>query len=123
MPQVLMIEGDRFLADICERHLREAGFEFIHAHHGEEGVMAATKHLPDVIVLAIALSKKDGFQVLEELKSNDATKHIPVIIFSNLGSKEDVDRCLNVGACEYMIKSQHTPEELVARVKNVILPL
>ncbi|MBM3205220.1 response regulator transcription factor [Candidatus Uhrbacteria bacterium] len=118
--RALMIEGDKFLSEICERVFREAGIEFFRALHGEEGLSSALKYRPDLIILAIILPRKDGFQVLDELKEHPETKEIPVIIFSDLGTKEDIDRCFNSGACEYLIKAHHTTEELLARAKAMM---
>jgi DNA-binding response OmpR family regulator len=94
--------------------------EFFRALHGEDGLSSALKHQPDLIILAIVLPRKDGFQVLDELKAHAETKNIPVIIFSDLGSREDVDRCFKAGACEYLIKAHHTPEELLTRAKAMM---
>ncbi len=115
---VLLIEDDRFLVDIYTRYLREAGFEVRHASTGEEGFEGALKDPPDVIVLAIALPKKNGFEILEELKTHTQTKKIPVLMLTNLSAREDIERCLSSGACDYLIKSHHTVEEIVARVKK-----
>ncbi len=117
---VLLADGDRFFADIYRRHLQEAGFEVVHAAHGEEVAPLIEKHRPDLILLEIALPWKDGFQLLDELKEAENTKGIPVAIFTDIGGKEDVDRCLKAGADYYILKSQHRPEEVVARVRRLL---
>ncbi|MDP3793241.1 MAG: response regulator, partial [Candidatus Uhrbacteria bacterium] len=80
MKHILLIEDDKFLADIYARHFREAGFHVRHASSGEEGFESALKDPPDMIVLAIALPKKNGFEILEELKTHTQTKKIPVMM-------------------------------------------
>ena len=118
--RVLLIDQDRFLSDICRKQLEEAGFDVTHMLHGEDGLAHATKQHPDVILLEIALPNKDGFTVLEELKGDERTQDIPVMMYSDLGSKEDVERCFDLGACDYLIKAHHTPEDVVTRVKKVM---
>jgi CheY-like chemotaxis protein len=76
---------------------------------GEEGVRRATELNPDIVFLDIRLPKKDGFTVLEELRGQESTADIPVIILSNYGEKELVDRGLKLGAMEFLVKAQTSP--------------
>jgi prepilin-type N-terminal cleavage/methylation domain-containing protein len=120
MPSILLIGDDQFLAEIFQKKLEGEGCNVRQALNGEQGVEEAQKYRPDVIVLGIALPRKNGFEVLEELKAEAATKDIPVIIYSSLGSREDVQRCFEGGACEYMIKAHHPPEDVLSRVRHYV---
>lgn len=116
--QILLIEDDRFLADIYARHLRDAGFEVMHASNGEEGLEMAKKEPPSLILLGVLLPKKNGFEILEELKKDPSTKTIPIMMLTHLGAREDIERCLSLGACQYLIKSHHSLEEIVKHVQT-----
>ncbi len=115
-PLVLMIEDDRRFATIHKNVLTTRGFDVSHAVNGDEGVKRAADELPAVILLDIGLPKKDGFQVLQELKADPQTANIPVIMLSRLGTREDIDQAFSLGAAEYMIKTQHSPEDVADHV-------
>jgi DNA-binding response OmpR family regulator len=76
---------------------------------------------PDAVVLDLLLPKKNGFEVLEILKSDQELKIIPVVVVSNLGEDSDIKRALSLGAADYYVKSEHPLNEIVEKVENVIL--
>lgn len=106
---VLLIEDDRETLEMYKMKLERDGYRVHLAMDGEEGVRRATELTPDIIFLDIRLPKKDGFTVLEELRGQDSTAAIPVIILSNYGEKELVDRGLKLGAMEFLVKAQTSP--------------
>lgn len=120
MATVLCIEDDKMFAEIVCKALKRDGFEVIHATNGDEGVRKAMEDAPDAILLDIGLPKKDGFEVLEILKSSDETRSIPVVMLSRLSSKEDVNQCFELGCEEYLIKTQHSPEDVVEHVRKIL---
>jgi len=75
---------------------------------------------PDIILLDLLLPKKDGFQVLEEIKKNPKSSKIPVILLTNLGQKEDVDKGFKLGANDYLVKAHFMPSEVVEKIKELI---
>ncbi len=120
MATILCIEDDKVFADIVCKALMRDGFEVIHATNGEDGLRKAKEQAPDVILLDIGLPKKDGFEVLETLKASDETKAIPVVMLSRLSSREDVDQCFALGCEEYLIKTEHSPEDIVSHMRRVL---
>lgn len=119
-PHVLMVEDDRMFAAIHVERLQKHGYEVTLATNGEEGLKRAQTDAPDAIVLDIGLPKKDGFAVLKELKADERTRSIPVIVLSRLSTKDDVEQAFKLGADEYMIKSQHTPDDVVSHVERMV---
>lgn len=117
---VLLVEDDGFLASIYAQKLELEGFEVSLATNGEDGLRLAAKVSPDIILLDLIMPKLDGFQVLEQLKKDSETKAIPVLILSNLGQKEDVERCIALGAAGYMIKAHTLPHETIDKVKAIL---
>ncbi|PIT90425.1 MAG: response regulator, partial [Candidatus Komeilibacteria bacterium CG10_big_fil_rev_8_21_14_0_10_41_13] len=91
--KILIIEDDGFLLQMYSSKLTLEGFKVVDAIDGEKGVRVAKKELPDLILLDLMLPKKDGVTVLGELKKDKETKNIPVIILTNIGQKEDIDKC------------------------------
>lgn len=122
MPNILLIEDDEMLASMYQERLSEEGYAVNIAGDGEEALEKATGK-PDLILLDIMLPKLNGFEVLKRLKENQTTRHIPVIILTNLGSKnanEDRNLALALGASDYLVKSFHLPNEVVDKIKVVL---
>jgi DNA-binding response OmpR family regulator len=116
--RVLFIEDDPAVAEMYKLKLELDGYAVTVAKDGEEGLRQADSEPPDIIFLDTRLPKMDGFSVLERLRSAEKTKDIPVIILSNYGERELVDRGLKLGALEYLIKSQTTPANLSRGVEG-----
>jgi DNA-binding response OmpR family regulator len=117
---VLLVEDDTFLAGIYANKFEKEGFGVLVGSDGEAGLTLAQKEAPDIILLDILLPKLDGFEVLEKLKADPKTKKIPVVLLTNLGQKEDVDKGLKLGAADYLIKAHFMPQETVEKVRKVL---
>jgi len=121
MPKtILIIEDDEFFRDLVDKKLISEGFDVAKAVDGEEGIKKIKEEKPDLILLDLLLPNIDGFEVLERIKKDPATASIPVIILSNLGQKEEVEKGLEFGAADFLIKAQFTSDEIIEKVKNVL---
>lgn len=118
MKTVLFIEDEGALQKLMSAVLNEKGYMPLSALDGEIGVAMARGKKPDVILLDLVLPRKDGFAVLEELKADQETKHIPVIVLSNLEGMADVERAIANGAAAYLVKANYTPEEVVEKIEE-----
>jgi CheY-like chemotaxis protein len=96
------------------------GYEVTFATNGEDGLKLAQKDHPDLLLLDLLMPKMDGFEVLEKLKADPLTATIPVLVLTNLGGREDVERCIRLGAVGYVIKAHSLPHETVKRVKEIL---
>ena len=119
-PNILVIEDDKFLRDLIVQKLRREGFNPLEAIDGENGLKAVAEKRPDLILLDLILPGLDGFEVLKRLKADKDQANIPVIVLSNLGQKEDMDRALSGGAEDFMVKAHFTPGEIVAKIKSIL---
>jgi len=119
--KILMIEEDPFLRKIYRNKFLKSGFNFIEATNGVEGLNKALSERPDLILLDIILPRKNGFDVLIDLKKNPITKDIPVIILSNLGQETDIKRGLSLGAQDYLVKTEASYTEVISKVKECLL--
>jgi DNA-binding response OmpR family regulator len=117
---VLLVEDDSFLSNIYKTKFEMEGFKVTPAEDGAAGLDMAKKKQPDIILLDILLPKMDGFTVLEKLKADSATADIPVILLTNLGQKDDVDKGLQLGAVDYLIKAHFKPAETVEKVRAAL---
>jgi len=121
MPKILIIEDDKFLRELIVRKLStEKEFEIANAMDGESGLKAFKESKPDLVLLDLILPGIDGFEVLTRMKQDPALSPVPVIILSNLGQKDDVERGMKLGAADYMVKAHFTPNEIIEKVKQIL---
>ena len=116
--KILIIEDDRFLRELISRKLLDEGFVIVEAMDGEEGIKKTKEEKPDLILLDLILPSIDGFEVLSQIKKDESVKSIPVVILSNLGQKEEVEKGLKLGAIDYLIKAHFTPGEIIEKIKS-----
>jgi DNA-binding response OmpR family regulator len=117
---VLLVEDDVFLSSIYQKKFEMEGFKITPVDNGEKVLSEAKKKKPDIVLLDVLLPKRDGFSVLAQLKADPEVKDIPVILLTNLGQKDDVDKGLAAGAVDYLIKAHFKPSEIVDKVKKVL---
>jgi len=117
---ILIIEDDKFLRELVIRKLIKEGYETSEAVDGEEGIKKIKEEKPDLILLDLILPGIDGFEVLSKMREDPALAQIPVIILSNLGQKDDVEKGLKMGAVDYLIKAHFTPGEIIEKIKVVL---
>ena len=120
LKKILIVEDDKFLRDLCLRKLEKNGFKVSTAFDGEEGLKKIKEEKPVLVLLDIVLPGLSGFEVLKQIKTDSQTASIPVIILSNLGQKEDIEKGMNLGAKDYIIKADNTPNEIIEKVKTVM---
>lgn len=118
--KILLVEDDPFLASVYATKFELEGFTVMHATDGEQGLKMAEKNLPTIILLDILMPKMDGFEMLRRLKLDQALAKIPVVMLTNIGQKEDIERCLKEGAIDYLIKAHFVPGEAVKKVKKIL---
>lgn len=117
---ILVIEDDPVLAVMYKTKLEAEGYEIVSATNGVEGLSSAKQCKPDLILLDIILPQLDGFSVLEELKDDAKTKKIPVVLLTNLGTDEDREKGQKLGAVDYLVKANYTPEQISSEIKKFI---
>lgn len=120
MSKVLIAEDDAFLANAYRVKLTKAGFDVRMAMNGKEALQTLEEFSPDIILLDLVMPVLDGFSTLAEIKKNDKWKKIPVIISSNLGQKEDIEKGKNLGATDYIVKSNISINDLADKINEVL---
>ena len=120
MKKVLFIEDEPTLQKTVGEILGQEGFTILEALDGESGVQLAKKEKPDLILLDLILPKKNGFEVLEALKGDPETSAIKVVVLTNLESSRDIERALELGATNYLVKANYNLEEVVSKIKDLL---
>lgn len=114
--KILVIEDDRFISEVYLAKLSQEGFKTILVNNGEEAVAKAREEEPDLILLDIFMPKMSGMDVLRMLKEKDDTRNVPVVMLTNATEEEYIDTAMGMGASDYLVKSNYTPDEIVHKV-------
>ena len=118
--RILLAEDDRLLRKAAEATLKRKGFTVFTAEDGEEAFRVAKAELPDLVLLDLIMPKRQGFDVLRDLKGCPETARIPVIVLSNLGQERDIQQAMESGAVAYYVKANLSLEGLVKRVEEAL---
>ena len=118
--KILIVEDEVVLGEILLNKLKEEGFDAIWELDGEAGLAKVREWRPDLILLDIVMPKMDGYEVLEAISNDEELKKIPVVIISNSGQPVELTRILQLGAKDYIIKTEFGPDEVLAKVRKYI---
>ena len=118
--KILIIEDDKFLLKAYSIKLKKEKFSVILATDGASGLKLAEKERPSLIILDLMLPRMNGFEFLKKIKSNEKLKDIPIIVISVLGQKTDQEKAIRLGAEKYLIKTDHTLEEIIKNINNIL---
>ena len=119
--KIALIEDSANIREMYKMKLELSGYDVIIVEDGKEAVKLVKKAKPDLVLLDILLPKKDGFEVLKELKDSKdkKVKSVPIIMLSNLSSKEDINEAKKLGASDYFVKAKTSPKEIVEKIDEI----
>ena len=117
---VLVVEDDEFLQDVLLTKLKSLGISTLVAGDGKKALRLMKEEKPVLVLLDLAMSDMDGFEVLEQAKADKEISHIPIVVLSNLGQEDDIERAKGAGAREFLVKAQYTPSEVVKKIKHFL---
>jgi CheY-like chemotaxis protein len=117
--KILIVEDDSFVAEVYLAKLTEMGYEAILAQNGKEGLAALEDGKVDLILLDILMPVMGGAEMLEEVRKKEEWKNIPVILLTNVGEKESIQKMRKFGVNDYLIKSHFTPAEVIEKIEAV----
>ena len=120
MPKIVCAEDDKLISASLIEGFTAAGFEATPAYDGEEAIAKIREIKPDIIMLDIMMPKLDGFGVVWELKADPVTAKIPVVMLTNLSDSETVSKILEAGITDYLLKSEQTIDQIVAKAQEVM---
>jgi DNA-binding response OmpR family regulator len=120
--KILVAEDELSMREIVVEKLQSAGFDVAQAENGAIAIKMLEKEKPDLVLLDLMMPEVDGFGVLEFIRSNkkSAISKVPVIILTNLWSKEEIIKTKNLGVQAYIIKAYMTTEEILEKVNEVL---
>ncbi len=104
MPKILLIEDNEMNRDMLSRRLQRKGYSVVTAHDGKQGHSLACSEMPDLILMDISLPGMNGWEVTRLLKSNESTRHIPIIVLTAHAWVTDRDKAFQAGCDDYDTK-------------------
>lgn len=118
--KILLVVDEEIIINLLKRKLAKEGYGIFIARDGEEGLKLIRERMPDLVLLEILLPKKGGFEVMEEMAKEENLKKIPIIVFSNTGSPEELNRAKKLGAKDWIIKTEFDIQKVIEKVVKQI---
>lgn len=118
--KILIVEDDTFLKGLSATKLGKEGFDVLTAGNEAEAEKIIKENMPDFVLLDLVLPGSDGFEILKKIRENPKMTSTPVIIFSNLAEDKDIAKAKELGANDFMIKSNFTLDELSDKIKQIL---
>jgi DNA-binding response OmpR family regulator len=120
MAKILVAEDERDIRDLITFTLNYAGHTVVAVSNGEEAVEAASREMPDMILMDVRMPKMTGYEACQKIKANTEIRHIPIVFLSAKGQEAEIRTGLDAGATEYLLKP-FAPMELTVRVNELLV--
>ena len=117
MSKVLLIDDNKTVTGLYGSALRNAGYQIDVAHDGEAGLAAVVRFRPDVVLLDLAMPKATGLKVLEGIRADAESAHVPVIVLSNTFTNEKAEEVWAAGATQILSKAASTPKQVIEAIR------
>lgn len=118
--KIVWIEDDQFLSGMIAQRMNTTGAKLVNVTDGSKAFDVVKDEKPDIVLLDLLMPNVDGFEILRRIRSDDETKHVPVIVLSNLGQKEEIKRCEALGIEEFIVKATIGLNEILPRISKVL---
>ncbi len=117
-PTIVLIEDDEILAEMYAAKFAKEGITLLRASDGDEGLALLRKAKPQLVLLDIMMPKRNGLDVLKDLKADPDLRDTYVVLLTNVGEQNYIDEGFKLGAAQFLMKSNFTPREVVDKVKG-----
>ena len=118
--KIALVEDDSLMSGILATHLISEGYAVVPITDGAKAFERIQTEQPSIVLLDIIIPGIGGFDILQRLKQDESTKSIPVLILSNLGSREEIQKGIDLGAAGYLIKVNNTVEEILKKIQEIL---
>ncbi len=117
---ILIVEDEPFLSDMYKAKLSSLGYKVSTAMNGQDALQQLHEKKPDLVLLDVIMPEMDGYTVLKKVRSDPSLRDLLIVMFSNLGQDEEITKGLQMGADDYLVKSNFTPSEVVKKLDAII---
>ena len=120
MEKILLIEDEELIIRLLSKKLAAIGYDVSLAMDGREGLEKIKQIVPDLVLLDIVMPRMGGFEVMAEMKKDEKIAGIPVIIISNSGQPLELERAKDLGAVDWLVKTEFDPKEVAEKIQKYI---
>jgi DNA-binding response OmpR family regulator len=120
MKKILIVEDDAFLQGLEAGKLKKSGYDIVSARNGNEAMEKIMEPGIDLVLLDLILPDFNGFEILEKIRATKGLEKLPILVFSNLSEEKDVQKTKELGALDFMVKSNFTLDELVIHIQTIL---
>ena len=120
MKKILLIEDEELIIKLLSKKLAAIGYDVSLAMNGQEGIEKMKQNIPDLVLLDIVMPRMGGFEVMTEMKKDEKLAKIPVIIISNSGQPLELERAKELGAADWLVKTEFDPKEVAEKIQKYI---
>jgi len=118
--KIVWVEDDKFLVSLIEKRMPETGAKLVIEGDGAKAFDTVKGEMPDIVVLDILMKNLDGFEILKRLKADATTRPIPVLVLSNLGQKEEIEKAKDLGAVKFVVKASIGLDGIIPEIEKAI---
>lgn len=118
--RILLVEDDDSLANVYTTRLEAEGFTIMRVSNGEDALATVKQFQPHLVMLDIMMPKVSGFEVLDILRNSPDTMNLKVMVLSALGQEADKQKVMELGADDYLVKSQVVITDVVSRIRSLL---
>ena len=118
--KIVWVEDDKFLVSLISKRLGETGAILVQVTDGAKAIDSIKKEIPNIIILDLLMKNLDGFEILKQLKADTHTKNIPVLVLSNLGQKEEIEKAHELGAVKFVVKASIGLDGIIPEIEKIV---
>lgn len=119
---ILIVEDKDEFRKIYGDRFRFGGFDVLDASDGVQALEVLKSHPVDLVITDINMPNKDGYELISDIKTDEALKHIPVLVMSVFDTGEHLKKALSLGALDYLVKGMHSPNDVLSKVEKILSP-
>jgi CheY-like chemotaxis protein len=120
--KILIIEDEELLSSLLKKKFSGLGFDVFVSEDGEKGLQAIRELRPDLVLLDIIMPKMGGLEVLKIVKEDDTINNIKIMVISNSGQPVELERAKELGAQDWLVKTEFDPQEVVDKAVRLVGP-
>ncbi len=118
--KIVWVEDDKFLVSLISKRISETGATLVQVTDGAKAFESIKAEKPSIVILDLLMQNLDGFEILKQLKADPATKSIPVLVLSNLGQKEEIEKAHELGAVKFVVKASIGLDGIIPEIEKII---
>ena len=117
--KIVWVEDDKFLVSLIQKRMEGTSAQLIQVTDGAVAYEKVKEVKPNVVVLDLLMPNVDGFEILRKIKADPDTKAIPVLVLSNLGQKEEIEKAHDLGATKFVVKATIGLDGIIPEIENL----